>query len=178
MHPPVPGTKRTWVRKDRPVLDDPTFGQPSPPPQPKRKRLTPSQVAWLFVCQPHKLTERQSKQLEIVCQAGNDFQHVYKLAQEFVMMVTQQQAEVFEGWVQRAEHCGIASLKGLAKGLRRDAAAVTAALTLPWRKAASRGADHAAQAAQTPHVRQSHVRVAAPPGAPCRLNRACLHDAQ
>src|SRR5437868_503351 len=77
MHPPAPGTKRTWVRKDRPVIDDPTFGQPSPPPPPQRKRLTPSEVAWLFVCQPHKLTERQRKQLEIVCQAGHDFQRVY-----------------------------------------------------------------------------------------------------
>jgi transposase len=132
MHPPAPGTKRTWVRKDRPVIDDPTFGQPSPPTPPQRKRLTPSQVAWLFVCQPHKLTEWQRKQLEIVCQAGDDFQHVYELAQAFVTMLTQQKAEVFEGWVQRVEQSGIASLKGLAKGLERDAAAVTAALTLPW----------------------------------------------
>ena len=132
MHPPAPGTRRSWVRKNRAVLDDPTFGQPPSPPPPQRKRLTPSQVAWLFVCQPHKLTERQRKQLEIVCQAGRDFQQVYELAQEFVTMLTQQQAEVFEAWVQRAEHSGIASLGGLAKGLRRDAAAVTAALTLPW----------------------------------------------
>ena len=132
MHPPAPGTKRTWVRNDRPVLDDPTFGQPSPLPALQRKRLTPSQVAWLFVCRPHKLTERQRKQLEIVCQAGDDFQQVYELAQEFVTMLTQQQVEGFEEWVQRAEHSGIASLKGLAKGLRRDAAAVTAALTLSW----------------------------------------------
>jgi transposase len=94
--------------------------------------LTPSQVAWLLVCRPHKLTERQRKQLEIVCQAGLDLQHVYELDQEFVTMVTQQQAEVFEAWVQRAEHSGITSLKGLAKGLRRDSAAFTAALTLPW----------------------------------------------
>jgi len=54
------------------------------------------------------------------------------LAQEFVTMVTQQQTEVFEAWVQRAEHSAIASLKGLAKGLRRDAPAVTAALSLTW----------------------------------------------
>jgi len=132
MQPPPTATKRTWVRKARPALDDPTFGKPSPPPPPKRKRLTPSQVAWLFVCRPHKLTERQRKQLEIVCQAGFDLQHAYELAQEFVTMVTQQQAEVFEAWVQRAEHSGITSLQGLAKGLRRDSAAVTAALTLPW----------------------------------------------
>ena len=132
MHPPASGTRRSWVRKDRPELFDPTFGTPPSPPQPKRKRLSPSQVAWLFVCQPHKLTQRQRKQLEIVCQAGLDFQHVYELAQEFVTMVTQHQAEVFEAWLQRAEHSGIASLKGLAKGLRRDDAAVSAALTLPW----------------------------------------------
>jgi transposase len=132
MHPPAPGTRRSWVRKVRPVIDDPTFSKLSPPPQPKRKRLTPSQVAWLFVCHPQKLTQRQRKQLEIVCQAGVDFQHVYALAQDFVTMLTQQQAEVFEGWLQRAEQSGIASLKGLAKGLRRDYAAVAAALTLPW----------------------------------------------
>jgi hypothetical protein len=132
MHPPTPGTRRSWVKKDRPVLDDPTFGKPSPSPLPKRKRLTSSQVAWLFVCRPQKLTERQRQQLAIVCQAGSDFQDVYALAQEFVTMVTQHKAEGFEAWLQRAEHSGIASLKGLAKGLRRDAAAVTAALTLPW----------------------------------------------
>jgi transposase len=132
MHPPAPGTRRSWMRKNRRVIEDPTFGKSSPTPQPKRKRLTPSQVAWLFVCHPHKLTEQQRKQLEIVCQAGVDFQHVYALAQDFVTMLTQQQAEVFEAWLQRAEQSGIASLTGLAKGLRRDAAAVTAALTLPW----------------------------------------------
>jgi transposase len=132
MHPPAPGTPRSWVRKDRPVLDDPTFGKLSPPPPPQRKRLTPSQVAWLFICQPRKLTQRQRQQLEIVCQAGDDFQHVYELAQAFVTMVTQHKAEGFEAWLQQAEHSGITSLKGLAKGLRRDTAAVTAALTLPW----------------------------------------------
>ncbi|MFL5653198.1 MAG: transposase [Ktedonobacteraceae bacterium] len=77
-------------------------------------------------------TFRQHQQLEIVWQAGSDFQHVYELAQEFVTMVTQQQAEIFEAWLQRAEHSGIVSLGGLAKGLRRDAPAATAALTLLW----------------------------------------------
>jgi transposase len=132
MHPPAPGTKRTWIRKECHVIEDPNFGKPSPPPQPKRKRLTPSQVAWLFVCQPEKLTERQQKQLEIVCRAGDDLQHVYTLAQDFVTMITKPQADAFEPWLQRAQQSGIASLQGFAKGLRRDYAAVKAALTLPW----------------------------------------------
>jgi len=132
MHPPAAGTKRTWIRKECHVIEDPSFGKPSPPPQPKRKRLTPSQVAWLFVCPPEKLTERQQKQLEIVCRAGEDLQQVYTLAQDFVTMITKPQAEAFEPWLQRAQQSGIASLQGLAKGLRRDYAAVKAALTSPW----------------------------------------------
>ncbi|MDQ6661833.1 MAG: hypothetical protein M3Z24_12825 [Chloroflexota bacterium] len=65
-----------------------------------------------------------------MCQAGNHFQQVYTLAQEFVTMVTQQNADVFEGWLQRAEQSSIVPLKGVAKGLRQDYAAVRAALTL------------------------------------------------
>ena len=132
MYPPTPGTRPSWVRKEGHVIEDPTFGKPSSPPQPKRKRLTPSQVAWLFVCHPEKRTEQQQQQVEIVCQAGDDVQHVYALAQDFVMMMTQQKAEALEPWLQRAEQSGIASLQGFAKGLRRDHAAVNAALTLPW----------------------------------------------
>ncbi len=82
MYPPAPGTKRAWVRKECHVIEDPTFGKPSSPPPPKRKRLTPSQAAWLFVCKPEKLTERQKERVEIVCQAGPDFQQVYELAQD------------------------------------------------------------------------------------------------
>jgi transposase len=132
MHPPAPGTRRSWVRKEGHVIEDPTFGKPSPSPQPKRKRLTPSQVAWLFVCHPEKLTEQQQQQLEIVCQAGDDLQLVYALAQDFVTMITKPQADAFEPWLQRAEQSGMASLQGFAKGLRRDHAAVNAALTLSW----------------------------------------------
>jgi transposase len=130
MHPPALGTRRSWVRKEGRVIEDPSFGKPSSPPQPKRKRLTPSQVAWLFVCHPEKLTEQQ--QLEIVCRAGDDLQHVYTLAQDFVTMITKPQADAFEPWLQRVQQSDIASLQGLAKGPRRDYAAVKAALTLPW----------------------------------------------
>src|SRR5258708_29537685 len=107
MPPPASGTRRSGVRKDRRELCDPTFATPPSPPQPKRKRLSPSQVAWLFVCQPHKLTQRQRKQLEIVCQAGLDFQHVYELAQEFVTMVTQHQDEVFGACLLEPTQTGI-----------------------------------------------------------------------
>jgi hypothetical protein len=142
MHPPAPGTKRTWVRNECHVIEDPTFGKPSSPPQPKRKRLTPSQAAWLFVCKPEKLTERQKERVEIVCQAGADFQQIYELAQDFVAMITEQKAGSFEAWLQRVEHSDFASLKGFAKGLRRDYTAVSMALTLPWSQGQVEGQVH------------------------------------
>lgn len=114
------------------MIEDPTFGKPPAPPPPKKKRLTPSQVAWLFVCQPEKLTERQQKQVEIVCQAGTDLQQVYEWAQDFIRMVAERKAESFEPWLQRIEQSTIPALKGFAKGLRRDDAAVVAGLTYSW----------------------------------------------
>jgi transposase len=142
MHPPAAGTQRAWVRKDGRASGYPTLEKPALPPPPKRKRLTPSQVAWLFVCCPEKLTERQQKQVETVRQAGADFEHVYALAQDFVRMITKPQAEAFEGWLQRAEQSGIAALKGFAKGLRHDYAAVSAALTLSWSNGQTEGQVH------------------------------------
>ncbi|HEU5376653.1 MAG TPA: ISL3 family transposase [Ktedonobacteraceae bacterium] len=142
MHPPAPGTKRSWVRKDRQVIEDPTFGKPASSPPPKRKLLTPSQVAWLFVCRKDNLTERQQKQVEIVCQAGSDLQQVYALAQDFVLMITQQKGERFDEWLQRAEQSGFSSLEGFAKGLRKDYSAVLAALTLSWSQGQVEGQVH------------------------------------
>jgi transposase len=142
MHLPKAGVKRNWLRKNRPSIDDPNFGKPAVSPPPKRKRLTPAQVAWLFVCRPEKLSERQQKQLTIVCQAGEDFQRVYELAQDFVSLITEQKADNFEPWLQQVEHSDIASLKGFAKSLRRDYTAVRAALTLPWSQGQVEGQVH------------------------------------
>jgi transposase len=142
MQPPPEGTKRTWMRKDAREADYPTLEKPTPPPPPKRKRLTPAQVAWLFVCRPEHLTERQQKQLGIVCQAGVEYQQLYALAQEYVTMITQQQAKALEGWLQRAEHSAFPTLARFAKGLRQDCAAVRAALALVWSNGQTEGQVH------------------------------------
>src|SRR5205085_12509251 len=102
----------------------------------------------------------------------------YELTQQFVAMLKERNGSCLQNWMRRTEHSGLPALKGFARGLRRDSAAVAAVFSSPWRKAASGGANYAAQVAQTSNVRQSQVRFAAPPGAPCRLIRACLHHAQ
>jgi transposase len=71
-----------------------------------------------------------------------DLQQLYALAQEFVTMITRQQAEALEGWLQRAEHTDFPALARFAKGLRQDYAAVSADLTLAWSNGQTEGQVH------------------------------------
>jgi transposase len=142
MHPPPAETKRAWVRKDHRAAKYPTFEKPSPPKEPKQKRLTPGQVAWLSVCHQDHLTERQQNQVETVCLADLDFQQLYALTQNFVTIMTQQKADDFEAWLQRTECCLFPALKGFVKGLQQDYAAVSAAVTPLWRNGQTEGQVH------------------------------------
>jgi transposase len=79
-----------------------------------------------------KLTEQQRNHLRALCQAGSDLQLAYELTQEFVGMLKERKVSCLEGWLNRTEQSGLAGLKGFARGLRRDEAAVSAALSSTW----------------------------------------------
>ena len=81
---------------------------------------------------PGQLTERQRTQLLQVCQAGTDLYMAYVLTQDFVKMIKERKGDCLDGWMKRAEQSGLPALKGLARGLRQDYAAVEAALSSPW----------------------------------------------
>ena len=81
---------------------------------------------------PEKLTQRQQAQVRRVCQAGPDLYVAYELTQEFVAMIKERKESCLQDWLKRTEHSGLAALKGFARGLRRDYAAVSAALSSPW----------------------------------------------
>lgn len=67
-----------------------------------------------------------------LCQLSPEIQIAYPLAQEFRRIVRERHSDALEGWVSRAEASGVAELQSFATGIRRDQAAVTAALTLPF----------------------------------------------
>jgi transposase len=81
---------------------------------------------------PEYLTERQRSHLTEVCQAGTDLHQAYELTQEFVTMIKERKVSCLQDWMQRAEQSGLPALKGFARGLRLDNAAVAAALSSPW----------------------------------------------
>ena len=81
---------------------------------------------------PEKLTQRQRSQVLQVCQAETDLYLAYELTQEFVAMLKERQGSCLQDWLKRTEHSGLPALKAFARGLRRDYAAVAAALSSPW----------------------------------------------
>ena len=96
------------------------------------RRLSPRQASWLFVKDQAQLTVDQRVLTQRICQASADLQELYQLGQDFVLMVKQRKARRLDGWLARAQQSSSVELRGFASGIKRDYAAVKAALSLPW----------------------------------------------
>jgi transposase len=100
--------------------------------QAQGKRLAPlsaHEAAWLFICNPRKLTLRQVWDLEPLRLQDAELGSAYQLVQDFRTMVTQHQVNVLPRWLNEAQACGIPELKSFVAGIYRDYDAVRAALT-------------------------------------------------
>lgn len=97
-----------------------------------KRRLSPRQASWLFVKDQAQLTADQRLLIERVCQTNADLHELYQLGQDFVQMVKQRQARRLAPWLARAHQSSSTELRGFASGIKRDYAAVQAALSLPW----------------------------------------------
>jgi transposase len=131
----------TWVARHRhlcptePVVRATRPGRPpasdAPSPSPVRI-LSARQAAWLLVRRPDELEAEDGAIVERLCQSCPDIQVAYPLVQELMRIVRERHRDALESWVCRASGSGIAELLSFATGLRRDQAAVAAALTLPF----------------------------------------------
>jgi transposase len=100
----------------------------SPPkPSPKR-RMSPTRASWLCVCQPTKLDEKQRQHIEQLRAGHRDLDTAYQLSQAFVTMLAEHRAQDLDDWLMQAKQSGIRELKSFAQGIRRDYAAVRAAI--------------------------------------------------
>jgi transposase len=109
---------------------------------PGHRRLSPKGASWLLVSPPEKLTGRQQDQVKRICQADTALQKAYELAQEFVLMVADRQAQRLHIWLDQAESSGLTGLCGFAQSMRRDQAAVFAALSSEWSNGQTEGQVH------------------------------------
>jgi transposase len=99
---------------------------------PVKRRLSARHASWLFVKDQRQLTADQRALIERICQTNADLQELYQLGQDFVQMVKQGQVRRLDGWLARAHQSSSLELRGFASGIKRDYAAVKAALSLPW----------------------------------------------
>lgn len=130
-----------WVAKHRYLCPRPSPAQPksirrgrptvAAPQSPQVPVLSARQASWLLVRRPADLDESDSLRIKRLCQQAPELQAAYSLVQEFAEMLRHRQSSHFDDWLARAEASGTAELQGFAAGLRRDHAAVFAALSLP-----------------------------------------------
>jgi len=101
---------------------------------PAKRRLSPRHASWLFVTDQQQLTADQRALIQRICQANTALQELYQLGQDFVQIVKQRQSRRLDSWLARAHQSCSVELRGFAAGIKRDYAAVKAALSLPWRR--------------------------------------------
>jgi transposase len=131
-----------WVAHHRHLCPKPSPDQPcrrrrgkppaSVPVQPRQRVLSARQAAWLLVRRPEDLEEEEQQRLKRLCHHSAEVHTAYILVQEFIQMVKQRSATRFGDWLARTEASGISELQDFVTGLRRDYAAVVAALSLPY----------------------------------------------
>lgn len=96
------------------------------------RHLSARQASWLFITPKEHLTADQQALLERTCQTTAELQELYELGQDFVLMVKQRKPKQLDPWLRRAQKSASVELRGFASGIKRDHAAVKAALSFAW----------------------------------------------
>jgi transposase len=121
-----PSIVRDWVRRLRAV--DPT---PAGSVSAATKWKAPSgrRAAWLVVADAGEIDDTEQKFVEALIAGSPELRPVIALAREFRAMVRQKQVDRLDDWLTATHETALAGFVG---GLKRDLAAVRAALSLPW----------------------------------------------
>jgi transposase len=86
-----------------------------------------------------RLTQKQREQLQTLCQADSELSSLYDLAQAFFRLLREHSSSRLEPWMENALESQTPELRGFARGLGRDEAAVRAGLDLPWSQGQTEG---------------------------------------
>lgn len=128
------------VRTGRRPHNAPTGAAP-----PRALTWSPRRTRWLLV-RPDLIRDVNEQQfIETILEICPQMALIRSLTQEFAALVRTRQERAerastdLNAWLVAAEHSGIVELRGFASGVRRDLAAVTAALTLDWSQGQTEG---------------------------------------
>jgi transposase len=118
---PGPRGRAAWKAQALATATLPTLRPPSP-----------QQAVWLLLHPLAKLTDEQQGMRVKLLAAAPEIQTAWTLIDDFRSMLRTGKPDELEPWLVRAEHSATPELRTFAANLRRDQAAVAAALTYPW----------------------------------------------
>jgi len=101
--------------------------------------LTPRRATWLVLSRPETLQAEDLQLIDQVRAVHPDVELAIDLAQSFATLVRQHLQEPFDPWLERAKASPLPSFRSFAAGIRRDYAAVRAAITLTWSNGQTEG---------------------------------------
>jgi transposase len=96
-------------------------------------------VAFLLVQRPDELSDEDRDYVGRLCTSEPTIATAYELAQGFATVARERRGQGFATWLTQATASGIAELRGFARGLADDHAAVEAGLSLDWSNGQTEG---------------------------------------
>jgi transposase len=111
----------------------------APEQQLQPRRLTARQAAWILTAPEAKLNDYQKRSRAELCAVYPEIAEASRLANGFVAMVKERQADQLAGWIEQAKNSSVPKLKTFAAGIADDFSAVLAALTYEWSNAQLEG---------------------------------------
>jgi transposase/predicted transcriptional regulator len=100
---------------------------PSVPPPPSAKQLS-----FEWVRRPEKRKPAEQARLDAIRARSDELKTALDLGDEFAELIRKRSQGTLSDWLVRGEACLNPELRRFAEGLRRDEAAVLAAVTQPW----------------------------------------------
>lgn len=97
------------------------------------------QAAHLLLRRPEDRTEEHEHYLAYLCRSDATIAAAHTLVDAFARMVRERQGDRLDGWLAVARESDITEIRGFARGLEGDLAAVRAGLTLPWSNGQTEG---------------------------------------
>ena len=101
--------------------------------------ITVRQATWLLLRDPDELDPVERAYLQALGQRCPEADGAGRRARSFVTLVRGRDRTALAAWVDEVERGDLPELRGFAVGLRRDWAAVTAGLDLPWSSGQTEG---------------------------------------
>jgi transposase len=117
-------------------------GQGTGVPSKPTPRYSIPDLVFFVVRRPDQMTEEHKAVMAQIQAVDQVLRTACDLAQSFAVMVRERRAAELQGWLDQADTSGIAAFRTFVAGLRRDEAAVQAALSLPWSQGQVEGQIH------------------------------------